>query len=91
MRGYTEMRSSPYKVYVSVVARFTTDGKILPISFEWEDGRCYEVDKVLDIRRAASVKAGGHGMRYTVHVSGENYSKETCMWLEEGRWFMERK
>ncbi len=67
------------------------DGSIHPRSFVWEDGRRYRVDRIKDIRPAASLKAGGAGMRYTVLVHG----KETYMFLEEDhgmdRWFMERK
>lgn len=75
------------KAYVKVTAVFHTDGRLIPVSFEWEDGRKYEIDRVLDITRAASLKAGGTGMRYTCSVRG----RETCLFLEEDRWFVERK
>ena len=75
------------KVYVTVVAKFNTDGKLIPLSVEWEDGRVFVVDKVLDIRRAASLKAGGSGIRYTVMIC----RKETYLFLEEDRWFVERR
>jgi hypothetical protein len=79
----------PVKVYVDVTAEFSSDGKIIPLSFVWDDGRIYEIDRVLDIRPSASLKAGGFGLRYTIKVRG----KESYMWLENGgtRWFMERK
>ena len=38
-------------------------------------------------KKAASMKVGGHGLRYRCRVSG----KEVYMFLEEGRWFMEGK
>ena len=75
------------KVYVTVVAKFDPDGKLIPLSVEWEDGRVFAVDKVLDIRRAASLKAGGSGIRYTVMIC----RKETYLFLEEDRWFVERR
>ena len=75
------------KVYVDVTARFDKDGQITPVSVTWEDGRRFPVDRVLDIRRAASLKAGGAGIRYTVRILG----KETFLFLEENRWFVERK
>ena len=56
------------KVYVEVIARFDTDGNITPLSVKWEDGTVYEIDKVIDKRRAASLKAGGIGMRYTCRI-----------------------
>lgn len=73
------------KVFVSVNADFTAEGKIIPRAFTWDDGRHYEVDRILDIRPAASLKAGGQGMRYTCRIRG----KEAYMFYENGRWFME--
>lgn len=78
---------NPNKVYVDVVAQFGRSGLIMPLSFVWEDGAEYEVDQVLEIRRAASLKAGGVGMRYTCRVRG----RQTFLFLEDDRWFMERK
>ena len=79
------------KVYVEVNVDHLPDGTILPRSLVWEDGRRYEVGKVLDVRPAASLKAGGAGLRYTVRVR----EKEVFMFLEDDhgvdRWFMERK
>ena len=78
------------KVYVEVNADYKKDGTIFPRSFIWEDGKRYEIDRVLDIRPAASLKAGGIGLRYTVRIR----KKEVLMFLEElhgaSRWFMER-
>ena len=80
-----------YKVYVEVNADFKTDGTLYPRSFVWEDGRRYEVDRILDVRPAASLKAGGAGLRYTVRTC----NREAFLFLEEerglDRWFMERK
>ena len=42
------------KVYVNVMAEFTNDGRLLPRSFIWKDGHVYEIQKVTDVRRAAS-------------------------------------
>jgi hypothetical protein len=78
---------NPNKIYVSVKAIFYPDGGFKPTSFIWENGREYEIEKVVDIRRAASMKAGGTGIRYTCKVQ----NKEVYLFLEEDRWFMERK
>ena len=75
------------RAYVKVVAEFTPEGKVTPVSVEWEDGRRFDVDRVLDVRRAAATKAGGQGMRYTVRISGH----ETYLFEDEGRWFVEAK
>lgn len=73
------------KVYVSVMARFDEEGKIHPESIKWEDGTVYEIDRVLDVRRAASLKAGGIGMRYTIRI----HNKVTYLFYEEPKWFVE--
>lgn len=75
------------KVYVSVTVRFLEDGQIRPLSITWEDGREFEVDQVLDICPAASLKAGGAGIRYTVRIGRQ----VTYLFLEEDRWFVERR
>lgn len=79
--------NNPNKIYLSVKAVFYPDGGFKPVSLVWEDGREYEIERVTEIRRAASLKAGGTGMRYTCKVSGN----EVYLFLEEDRWFMERK
>ena len=52
-----------YKVYVDVMAVFTKEGVMTPKSIVWTDGHRYEIQKVTDIRRAASLRAGGVGMK----------------------------
>lgn len=75
------------KRYVSVVARTEEDGRVVPLSIVWEDGRTFAVDKVLDCQRAASRRVGGTGLRYTVRVRGT----ATYLWYEGPRWFVEGK
>ena len=41
------------KVYVGVKARFEPNGKLFPLSIAWEDGHEYEIDRVLNVCRAA--------------------------------------
>ena len=73
------------KRYVDVVARFDTDGRIIPVKLLWNDGTVFFIDKVLDIRKAASLKAGGAGIRYACRIN----NRETYIFLEENRWFVE--
>lgn len=73
------------KVFVEVIAKFTKDGRKIPLTVTWEDGRRYDIDIVMDVSRAASLKAGGQGMRYRCRIKG----RETCLWLEEDKWFVE--
>ena len=75
------------RVYVNVIARHDEQGKVRPLEVEWEDGRRFGVDKLLDVRRAAALKAGGQGVRYTVRILG----RETYLFEDEGRWFVEAK
>lgn len=75
------------KVFVHVTAKFDTVGHIQPTSITWEDGRTYEIDKITDVCRASSLKVGGCGTRYTCRISG----KETYLFLEENKWFVEAK
>jgi hypothetical protein len=51
------------KKYIDVAAIFRSDGSLEPISIIWEDGRVFEIDMITDVRRAASLKAGGCGIR----------------------------
>ena len=73
------------KTYVEVTARFDEEGAIMPIKILWYDGRIYRVDKVINICRAASLKAGGAGIRYTCEIAG----RQRYLFLEESRWFVE--
>lgn len=75
------------KVYVSVVVRINEAGQVRPLSIEYEDGRIYEVDRLIDCKRAASTKVGGCGIRYTCRIRG----KETFLFEDENRWFVEAK
>ena len=75
------------RVYVKVVVEYDENGKIRPLMVEWEDGQRFEVDRLLDVRRAAATKAGGHGMRYTVRIGGH----ETYIFEDDGRWFVEAR
>ena len=69
------------KVYVNVMAEFTKDGRLLPRSFIWKDGQVYEIQRVTDVRRAASLKAGGVGIRYACIVNG----RESHLFYEDNK------
>lgn len=75
---------NPNKHYTDVKAWFDRDGNIIPLSMTY-DGDEYEVDKITDIRPAASLKSGGAGIRYTCMVEG----KPTYLFLEDTKWFYE--
>ena len=75
------------KVYVDVTAEFSKEGDLVPKSFRWEDGQVYEIERVKDVRRAASLKAGGVGMRYTCVIVGQ---EKHLFYEDNNMWFMER-
>lgn len=91
----TSMTKNP-KVYVRVRADFSDEGVMLPREITWEDGKKYPIDRVIDIRQAPALKAGGQGDRYTIMVKGI----QSYLFFERsanltgnviGRWFVERK
>ena len=91
----TSMTNNP-KVYVGVRADFSDEGVMLPREITWEDGKKYPIDRVIDIRQAPALKAGGQGDRYTIMVKGI----QSYLFFERsanltgnviGRWFVERR
>jgi hypothetical protein len=74
------------KVFVGIIAEHSMDGKIRPLTLKWADGRTFEIDKVIDVRQAASLKGGGQGMRYTCWIR----NKEVYLFCDEGQWFIEK-
>lgn len=75
------------KKYVDMIVHYTEDGQIIPLAVRWSPDELFEIDRVLDVQRAASLKAGGAGIRYTCRIKG----REKYIWLEEDRWFVEAK
>lgn len=70
---------------IDVVANMSKIGFITPLYIKWEDGRIFEIEKILDIRKKASLKGGGMGMRYTCLIN----SQEKYIWLDDYIWFVE--
>ncbi len=75
------------KVFVGVTAHYDKEGMLRPLSIEWEDGRVFEIDRILDVCRAASLKAGGQGIRYTCQIGGQI----RYLFYEGPAWFVEGK
>ncbi|MBR3842829.1 MAG: hypothetical protein IKM38_06135 [Christensenellaceae bacterium] len=81
------------KLYVEVIVRFDTVGNVIPKEIVWNDGRHFSIDRILDVRQAASLKAGGQGDRYTIRIGGqlrylffERSAERTGRTL--GKWFI---
>ncbi len=75
------------KQFISVTARFDNDGNLIPVTIHWNDGRSFPIDKILDIRYAASMKEGGAGLRYSCRIAGQ----QRYLFLEDNRWFVDSK
>ena len=74
------------KIYVSVELIVDEEGGILPTAIIWEDGHKFDIDKVTDVRYAASQKAGGIGTRYTCKIMGQ----QRYLFFEDPKWFVEK-
>ena len=74
------------RIDLAVNVRHETSGKAVPTSIIWEDGRVFEIDKVLDIRKAASLKGGGIGTSYICKIC----CKTVIIFNDNGLWFLER-
>lgn len=93
--GYERMEKQSKSIvkdnikYVDVFLLYTKESQVIPKSIVWENGITYEIDKILDVSNAASLKAGGSGLRYKCLIQG----KEKLLWFDsfEQRWFVETK
>lgn len=78
-------RESRCKRYVEVLAHFSFQGEVRPFRFRDEEGNAYGIDRILDVRPAASLKAGGAGIRYVCRV-GEDV---VHLYHDGDSWFIE--
>ncbi|SEQ60330.1 hypothetical protein SAMN02910369_02089 [Lachnospiraceae bacterium NE2001] len=84
----TLVEENPKKIYVDVDVEFQTDGSLIPKAILWDDDKTYEIQRIMEVRRAASLVAGATGVRYTVLVDGyESY----LYYGDNNRWFVEAK
>lgn len=73
-----------HKRFVEVVAHHRLDGQVRPLRFRWEDGPSIQIDTILDVRQAASLKAGGRGIRHLCRSEDREYHLFYDKW-----WFIE--
>lgn len=74
------------KTYVGVLTEFDENGKKIPMKIYFNN-TVYNIDRVLDMKKSVSLKVGGIGERYTIRICG----KETFLFFENGKWFVEEK
>lgn len=74
------------KKFVKVIVEVNELGEKKPLTVIYND-EAFEVDRVLDMRPAVSLKVGGIGERYKVRIRGF----ETNLFCERDKWFVEEK
>ena len=83
-------KPNPHKLFVKVRADHDTDGSIRPLSFVTPEGENVMIDRVRQVKQAASLKAGGQGLRYDVFVTCGDVSRELYLFDDDGVWFIEK-
>ena len=76
-----------YRAYVRVLLEVDEGGGAKPMRIYWADGRYFDVDRLVDVRRAPAALTGGQGVRYTCQVHG----RRVYLFEDEGRWFVEAR
>ena len=74
------------KIELDIIVRYTPDGRAIPKTILWEDGRRFSIDRILDTRKVAALKCGGVGTRYICKIC----NKEGAIFDEDGCWFLEK-
>ena len=74
------------KKYVKVILEIDEDGNKTPKTIVYND-QMFDVDRVLEVRSAPSMKVGGVGERYRIRIKGQ----ETYIFFENNKWFVEEK
>lgn len=76
------------KIYVRVWSETDPEGNITPLSLEWTDGQRFQIDRILEKRRAAAqgVPFTSTPIRYTISL----YGQRRLLFREEdtNRWFV---
>ena len=75
------------KRYVDIIVLFKENGDKVPKVIIWEPGKLFKIERILDVRPAASRKAGGQGERYLCQINGT----EHAVFFEDPAWFVEEK
>ena len=70
------------KVPVGVLAQFDASGRLLPVSITWENGRVYQIDRVLGARVS---RVNPENKRYDVVI----HAQQTFLYRTGDQWYME--
>ena len=86
-------RRNPNKVYVKVRADHLPDGRVIPLLIRTGGGEVIRIDRIVDVREAPALKAGGQGTRYTCQVPQRSDSgaleREIYLFHDRNQWFLE--
>lgn len=81
-----EVKDVIIKEYVEVTVNWLKDGSMRPLSFTWDDGREFRIDKVLAVRKGNSLKIYAPGMRYYCQTGKRRY----YLYYDGERWYVEK-
>lgn len=70
------------RMYVEVLCRFLSNGAALPCRITWQDGRHWNIDRVLHACKASGNEL--EGIRYTVLIG----SAEKYLYQLGNRWYV---
>ena len=74
------------KQSVAVVALHGKSGEVTPLFVVGDNRVKYAVDRIIRKQRAASLKSGGQGIRYTVRIRNQL----RYLYYENPGWFIEK-
>lgn len=87
VQAHNRLMAQFVKVYVAVVLRVDEGGRMRLLAIEWEDGRQYDITKVIDKCSAPPRHVGSSSaIRYTVDIAGSRRE----LYHEGARWFVEK-
>ena len=91
-----QKRENENKEFVDVLLHNTTEGMLLPFKFRTSWDSKFLIDRVSNIEPAASMKAGGQGMKYTCEVSiatedDRIYTFQIDLYHDGDFWFVEHE
>lgn len=75
------------KTYVDILVLFRSDGQKIPKIVYWDEYKKFAIDRIIDVRPAASRKVGGQGERYLCIINGTEHE----IYFEDPAWFVEEK
>ena len=70
---------------ICVIAKLDENSNVTPLKIIWDNNQSFEIDRVLEVRKCASTKGGGMGLRYRCRIKNQ----ERFLWLDGYTFFVE--